>query len=48
MTYALRLHETGVIKNSPSKLIAQGVNWRFINELKREAERIGPAFTSPA
>jgi NitT/TauT family transport system substrate-binding protein len=34
--YALRLHETGVIKNSPNKLIAQGVNWRFLKELKKE------------
>jgi NitT/TauT family transport system substrate-binding protein len=34
--YALRLHETGMIKNSPNKLIAQGVDWRFFNELKRE------------
>jgi len=34
--YALRLHETGMVKNSPNKLIAQGVNWRFIDELKRE------------
>ena len=34
--YALRLHETGMIKGTPTKLIAQGVNWRFFNELKRE------------
>ena len=34
--YALRLHETGVIKTSPNKLIAQGVNWRFLKELKKE------------
>jgi NitT/TauT family transport system substrate-binding protein len=34
--YALRLHEAGMIKTSPQKLIAQGTNWRFFNELKRE------------
>jgi NitT/TauT family transport system substrate-binding protein len=34
--YALRLHEAGMIKNSPQKLIAQGTDWRFLNELKRE------------
>jgi NitT/TauT family transport system substrate-binding protein len=34
--YALRLHEVGMIKNSPQKLIAQGTDWRFFNELKKE------------
>ena len=34
--YGLRLHEVGLIKTNPSKLIAQGTNWRFVNELKRE------------
>jgi NitT/TauT family transport system substrate-binding protein len=34
--YALRLHETGMIKSSPKKLIAQGVDWRFFRELKQE------------
>jgi NitT/TauT family transport system substrate-binding protein len=34
--YALRLHEVGMIKNNPQKLIAQGTDWRFFNELKRE------------
>jgi NitT/TauT family transport system substrate-binding protein len=33
---ALRLHEAGMIKSSPQKLIAQGTDWRFLNELKRE------------
>ena len=33
--YALRLHEAGMIKSTPSK-IAQGTDWRFFNELKRE------------
>src|SRR5215470_1537264 len=31
--YALRLHEMGMIKNSPQKIIAQGTDWRFLNEL---------------
>jgi NitT/TauT family transport system substrate-binding protein len=34
--YALRLHEAGLIKSSPQKIIAQGTDWRFFNELKRE------------
>jgi len=34
--YALRLHEAGMIKSSPQKLIAQGTDWRFLNEIKRE------------
>jgi NitT/TauT family transport system substrate-binding protein len=34
--YALRLHEVGMIKSSPQKLIVQGTDWRFLNELKKE------------
>ena len=34
--YALRLREAGMIKSSPSKIIADGTDWRFLNELKRE------------
>ena len=34
--YALRLHEAGMIKSSPNALIADGADWRFLNELKRE------------
>ena len=34
--HALRLHELGMIKNTPQKIIAQGADWRFLNELKRE------------
>jgi NitT/TauT family transport system substrate-binding protein len=34
--HALRLHEVGMIKSNPQKLIAQGTDWRFLNELKRE------------
>jgi NitT/TauT family transport system substrate-binding protein len=34
--YALRLHEVGMIKSTPQQLIAQGTDWRFFNELKRE------------
>ena len=34
--YALRLHEAGMIKSSPQKIIAQGTDWRFIAELKNE------------
>jgi NitT/TauT family transport system substrate-binding protein len=34
--YALRLHEAGMIKSSPHQIIAQGTDWRFLNELKKE------------
>jgi NitT/TauT family transport system substrate-binding protein len=34
--YALRLHEAGMIRSSPQKIIAQGTDWRFLNELKKE------------
>ena len=34
--YALRLHEVGMITSTPSKIIAEGTDWRFLNELKRE------------
>jgi len=34
--YALRLHEIGMLKSSPQKIIADGTDWRFLNELKRE------------
>ena len=36
LIYALRLHEAGLIKSSPQKVIAQGADWRFLNELKKE------------
>jgi len=26
----------GFIKSSPQKIIAEGTDWRFLNELKRE------------
>jgi NitT/TauT family transport system substrate-binding protein len=34
--YALRLHEVGMLKSTPQKLLAQGTDWRFFNELKQE------------
>jgi hypothetical protein len=34
--YGLRLQEVGMIKSDPKKLIAQGTDWRFLNELKKE------------
>jgi NitT/TauT family transport system substrate-binding protein len=34
--YALRLHESGLIKSTPQRIIADGTDWRFFNELKRE------------
>ena len=34
--YALRLREAGMIKSNPQKILAQGADWRFVNELKKE------------
>jgi NitT/TauT family transport system substrate-binding protein len=34
--YTLRMREAGLIKSSPQKIIAEGTDWRFLNELKRE------------
>jgi NitT/TauT family transport system substrate-binding protein len=34
--YSLRLREAGIIKSVPNRIIAQGTDWRFFNELKRE------------
>jgi NitT/TauT family transport system substrate-binding protein len=34
--YSLRLREVGMIKSSPAKIMAQGADWRFFRELKKE------------
>jgi len=34
--YALRLREAGLIKAAPQKILADGTDWRFLNELKKE------------
>ena len=34
--WGLRMQETGIIKESPNKIIADGSDWRFLEELKRE------------
>jgi NitT/TauT family transport system substrate-binding protein len=34
--YALRLHELRMIKTDPKRVIAEGTDWRFLDELKRE------------
>jgi len=34
--YALRLHDVGMLESTPQRLIAQGTDWRFLNELKKE------------
>jgi NitT/TauT family transport system substrate-binding protein len=34
--YALHLHEAGMIKSSPQKILAQGTDWRFLKELTKE------------
>ena len=34
--YALRLHEVGMVKSTPQKILDRGTDWRFLNEIKRE------------
>ena len=34
--YALRLHDAGLIKSSPNKIIAESTDWDFLNQLKHE------------
>ena len=34
--YALRLRDAGMLYNPPNALLAEGTDWRFLNELKRE------------
>jgi NitT/TauT family transport system substrate-binding protein len=34
--YALRLREAGMLKSSPAKLVADGADWRFLNEVRGE------------
>jgi NitT/TauT family transport system substrate-binding protein len=34
--YTLRMRDSGFIKSTPQKIIAEGTDWRFLNELKRE------------
>jgi NitT/TauT family transport system substrate-binding protein len=34
--YANRMHQAGLIKSNPNKLIARHTDWRFLNQLKKE------------
>ena len=34
--YSLRLRDAGMIKSTPNRIIAEGTDWQFLNELKRE------------
>jgi NitT/TauT family transport system substrate-binding protein len=34
--YALRLHDLGFVESTPQRIIADGTDWRFLDELKRE------------
>ena len=34
--YALRLHDLGFVKSSPQKVLAEGTDFRFFDEVKRE------------
>lgn len=34
--HALRLHDVGIVKNTPNALVAEGVDLRFLKELRKE------------
>ena len=34
--YALRMRDSGFMKSIPQKIIAEGTDWRFLDEIKRE------------
>jgi NitT/TauT family transport system substrate-binding protein len=34
--YSLRLHEAGMIRSTPQKILAEGADWRFLSELRQE------------
>jgi NitT/TauT family transport system substrate-binding protein len=34
--HSLRLRDVGILKSTPQQIIANGTDWRFLNELKRE------------
>ncbi|WP_167480565.1 ABC transporter substrate-binding protein [Mesorhizobium waimense] len=34
--FSLRLHEAGIVKSNPNEIIANGTDWQFFNEVKRE------------
>jgi NitT/TauT family transport system substrate-binding protein len=34
--YGLLLHEAGMIGANPNAILAEGTDWRFVNELRRE------------
>src|SRR5215470_15172611 len=34
--YALRLREAGMLKSTPAKIVADGADWRFLNEVRPE------------
>ncbi len=38
--YALRLHEVGMIKSNPQKIIADGTDWRFLERAQARAEGV--------
>jgi hypothetical protein len=38
--YALRLRDVGLIKSTPQKIIADGTDWRFLNESQERAEGV--------
>jgi NitT/TauT family transport system substrate-binding protein len=34
--YALRLHEAGMIKQTPNSILQKGADWRFLDQVRRE------------
>jgi NitT/TauT family transport system substrate-binding protein len=36
--WALRLREAGLITSLPQRILADGTDWRFLNELRKEVK----------
>ena len=45
--YALRLHEFGFIKSNPQKILAEGSDWRFLNERVGSVKINDPSLIEP-
>ena len=44
--YALRLREAGMVKKSPQQLLAEGTDWRLLDQLKKAAQADGDVYVS--
>ena len=42
--YSLRLHEVGMIKSSPQKIISQGTDWRIFKRAQKRIKSLAVRF----